>query len=136
MSRNIDEKEIKSILFSMDNNKLPRPNGYNALFFKAIWDIIRSDVVKAINHFFTTGYLFKEVNCTIFAFVPKTFPFILQGLHVVIQFTSVSQKSLSIDSSAYCLPLLIKLKVPLLGEEAFWITFCIAKKSCKTTISI
>lgn len=55
----------------MDNNKALSLYGYGACFFKATWDIIRVYMVKAIKHFFSIGYLFKEINCTIHSFVLK-----------------------------------------------------------------
>ncbi|GJR93536.1 hypothetical protein Tco_0265710 [Tanacetum coccineum] len=64
-------QEVKSAMFSMGNDKSPGPNGYTAAFFKDTWDIIGSDVTKAVCEFFTNGRLLKELNHTIIALIPK-----------------------------------------------------------------
>ncbi|XP_044500219.1 uncharacterized protein LOC123221428 [Mangifera indica] len=71
LSKDIDDDEIRSTIFSMDNNKPPGPNGYGTSFFKAVLDIVGTDDIKAIKHFFSIKHLLKEVNCTILALVPK-----------------------------------------------------------------
>ncbi|GJW47654.1 hypothetical protein Tco_0079300 [Tanacetum coccineum] len=58
-------------MFSMGNDKSPGPDGYTAAFFKDSWDIIGSDVTKAVCEFFTNGRLLKELNHTIIALIPK-----------------------------------------------------------------
>ncbi|GJV30269.1 retrovirus-related pol polyprotein from transposon 17.6 [Tanacetum coccineum] len=64
-------QEVKSAMFSMGNDKSPGPDGYTAAFFKDTWDIIGSDVTKAVCEFFTNGRLLKELNHTIIALIPK-----------------------------------------------------------------
>ncbi|XP_044507208.1 uncharacterized protein LOC123226743 [Mangifera indica] len=60
MIKEVEEDEIKATIFAMDNNKAPGPDGYGAFFFKAAWEIVGSDVIKAIKHFFSSGHLLKE----------------------------------------------------------------------------
>jgi hypothetical protein len=69
--RDVTAEEIKSIFFSMKPNKAPGPDGYTAEFFKSSWHVVGEDVVKAIQNFFNTGLLLKEVNATILTLVPK-----------------------------------------------------------------
>ncbi|XP_044464414.1 uncharacterized protein LOC123194970 [Mangifera indica] len=61
MIKEVEEDEIKATIFAMDNNKAPGPDGYGAFFFKAAWEVVGSDVTKAIKHFFSTGRLLKEI---------------------------------------------------------------------------
>ncbi|GKD53721.1 putative RNA-directed DNA polymerase, eukaryota, reverse transcriptase zinc-binding domain protein, partial [Tanacetum coccineum] len=53
------------------DNKAPGPDGYTAAFFKEAWEILATDVTKAIKEFFTNGVLLKELNHTILALIPK-----------------------------------------------------------------
>ncbi|GKE36304.1 putative RNA-directed DNA polymerase, eukaryota, reverse transcriptase zinc-binding domain protein, partial [Tanacetum coccineum] len=53
------------------NDKSPGPDGYTAAFFKEAWDIIKQDVIKAVQEFFLNGTLLKELNHTIIALIPK-----------------------------------------------------------------
>nr|GEV04472.1 hypothetical protein [Tanacetum cinerariifolium] len=55
----------------MGNDKSLRPNGYTAAFFKEAWDILSTDVTKAVQEFFTNGTLLKELNHTLIALIPK-----------------------------------------------------------------
>nr|GEV71134.1 hypothetical protein [Tanacetum cinerariifolium] len=71
MVREVTSKEIRDAIFAMGDNKAPGPDGYSALFFKESWNIIASDVTKAVKEFFTNGFLLKELNHTIIALIPK-----------------------------------------------------------------
>ncbi|GKC43215.1 reverse transcriptase domain-containing protein [Tanacetum coccineum] len=71
MIRDVTDKEIKEAMFSLGDNKAPGPDGYSAAFFKDAWDIVASDVIKAIKEYFTNGILLKELNHTIIALIPK-----------------------------------------------------------------
>jgi hypothetical protein len=64
-------EEIRDTMFSMKSNKAPAPDGYTADFFKASWSMVGADVVEAIQDFFVSGKLLKEVNATILTLVPK-----------------------------------------------------------------
>ncbi|KAK8570568.1 hypothetical protein V6N13_032185 [Hibiscus sabdariffa] len=41
-------REIKDVLFAMDGNKAPGPDGYTAKFFQAAWGIVGGDVIKGV----------------------------------------------------------------------------------------
>ncbi|XP_074318553.1 uncharacterized protein LOC141655367 [Silene latifolia] len=59
--KEIDDKEIKSVLFLIAPNKSPRQDGFSAQFFKTNWDIIKNDFCKAVKGFFQTGHMSKQV---------------------------------------------------------------------------
>ncbi|GJS05313.1 putative reverse transcriptase domain, reverse transcriptase zinc-binding domain protein [Tanacetum coccineum] len=42
----LNPQEVRNAIFSMGNDKLPSPDGYTATFFKEVWDIISTDVIK------------------------------------------------------------------------------------------
>nr|TKS17239.1 hypothetical protein D5086_0000020700 [Populus alba] len=68
----ITDDDIKEALFSIPDSKAPGPDGYNALFYKTSWDIIRLDFLAAIRFFFSNNCLPRCVNATRVALVPKT----------------------------------------------------------------
>ncbi|GKE33307.1 hypothetical protein Tco_1452629, partial [Tanacetum coccineum] len=43
----------KAALFSMDDDKAPRPDGFSSKFFKASWSIVGSEVSQAIKDYFS-----------------------------------------------------------------------------------
>ena len=71
LTRTVTTEEVKKILFSMAADKSPRPYGYTSEFFKAAWNIIGEDFIKAIQAFFDKGFLPKGINSTIMALIPK-----------------------------------------------------------------
>ncbi|KAL2906095.1 LINE-1 retrotransposable element ORF2 protein [Bienertia sinuspersici] len=48
----VSDKEIKQALFAIQGDKAPGPDGFGAHFYKHNWDIVGSDVIKAIRDYF------------------------------------------------------------------------------------
>ena len=71
LNKRITQEEIKSAIFSMNDAKAPGPDGFNSLFYKEAWSIVGGDVVGAVESFFKSGCMLREINCTIIALVPK-----------------------------------------------------------------
>ncbi|KAJ6980751.1 hypothetical protein NC653_024183 [Populus alba x Populus x berolinensis] len=67
----ITDDDIQAALFSIPDTKAPGPDGYNALFFKKSWDVIKYDFIAAIKYFFSNNSLPRCVNATRVALVPK-----------------------------------------------------------------
>ena len=71
LNSGITHEEIKRSMFSIDDAKAPGPDGFSSLFFKKAWSIVGSEVCEAVEDFFSSGCLLREINCTIIALVPK-----------------------------------------------------------------
>ena len=71
LNRRITQEEIKNAIFSINDSKAPSPDGFTSLFFKKAWSIVGSDVTEAVESFFNSGCMLREINCTIIALVPK-----------------------------------------------------------------
>jgi len=56
----------------MHPGKAPCPYGYNALFFQKNWNVIGAKVTQAVQSFFTSGKLLKEINLTFVTLMPKS----------------------------------------------------------------
>jgi len=59
------------VVFSLDSNKAPGPDGLSAHFFKFYWNIIGGEVTKAITSFFRRGYMLKDINHSFIALILK-----------------------------------------------------------------
>lgn len=67
------DEEIKEAIFSIPEDKSPGPDGYTSGFYKAGWSTIGKEVCIAIQSFFRSGKLLKEVNDTLIIVVPKKY---------------------------------------------------------------
>ncbi|XP_020250854.1 uncharacterized protein LOC109828236 [Asparagus officinalis] len=71
LSSSVTREEIKTAVFSMDDNKAPGPDGFNMSFYKSAWSIIGDEVSQAILDFFRTGKLLGMINSTSISLIPK-----------------------------------------------------------------
>ncbi|XP_020678602.2 uncharacterized protein LOC110096820 [Dendrobium catenatum] len=65
------EAEIKEAVFKGSSKSSPGPDGFNYHFYKSGWHIIGPHLCKAINAFFTKGYLPSGIKATALAIIPK-----------------------------------------------------------------
>ncbi|KAK1318023.1 hypothetical protein QJS10_CPB04g01586 [Acorus calamus] len=68
----VSEKELRSVIFGLKALSSPGPDGFPARFFQLLWDLIKLDLLQAINHFFLNGKLLRQVNHSFIALIPKT----------------------------------------------------------------
>ncbi|GJV37057.1 sodium/hydrogen exchanger 6 [Tanacetum coccineum] len=71
MVREVSNDEVKSVIFSMGDDRAPGPDGFTAAFFKKAWDVVGGDITCAVQDFFSNGKLLKELNHTIISLIPK-----------------------------------------------------------------
>lgn len=66
-----NNKEIDELILDLPNDKAPGPDGFNTMFFKKSWHIIRNDVYRLCNDFFHHQVNLKSVNYSYITLVPK-----------------------------------------------------------------
>jgi hypothetical protein len=64
-------EEIDAIILSLPNNKAPGLDGFNNLFFRKAWHIIREDIYKLCSEFFAHSADLKSINVSYITLVPK-----------------------------------------------------------------
>uniref|UniRef100_A0A803PQU7 Reverse transcriptase domain-containing protein n=1 Tax=Cannabis sativa TaxID=3483 RepID=A0A803PQU7_CANSA len=64
-------KEIKHAFFSIPDTKAPGADGFSGGFFKLFWDELGSEFCTAVNDFFATGFMPKELHSTLITLIPK-----------------------------------------------------------------
>lgn len=69
--KDINEKEVKSVVFSLGANKAPGPDRLSGLFFHKAWNTIGQEVTKLVRDFFKNGILPEKINETHITLVPK-----------------------------------------------------------------
>jgi hypothetical protein len=65
------EKEISDALFQIGPLKAPGPDGFPARFLQRNWDLLKEEVVQAVQRFFDTGIMPEGVNDTVIVLIPK-----------------------------------------------------------------
>ncbi|XP_057770242.1 uncharacterized protein LOC130990061 [Salvia miltiorrhiza] len=66
-----DESEIAAAVFGMDSNSAPGPDGFSGKFFHSCWETLKTDVVKAVQTFFSRSYLPTGCNSSTMILIPK-----------------------------------------------------------------
>lgn len=65
-------EEIRSALFSINDNKALGPDGYSAHFLKGAWETVGPLLIEAVLEFFTSGRILRQWNTTLPAMIPKS----------------------------------------------------------------
>lgn len=69
--REVTKEEVDKAMFSIQDEKAPGIDGYNAKFFKVHWDILKEEIYFAIFEFFKKGVSLSSWNCTLVTLIPK-----------------------------------------------------------------
>ncbi|XP_074306235.1 uncharacterized protein LOC141641476 [Silene latifolia] len=67
----VSKEEVKDAIFFIPEHKTPGPDGYSSAFFKDSWSIIGDEICDAIQDFFRTGKLLKQLNATTITLILK-----------------------------------------------------------------
>eukprot|EP00253_Pinus_taeda_P013604 PITA_13604 len=71
LCRPITEKEIINVIWAMEADKAPGPDGFTIHFFKTCWHIIKADLQKMMRGFMTKAKIGGGTNSTYLALIPK-----------------------------------------------------------------
>ncbi|XP_074300079.1 uncharacterized protein LOC141631286 [Silene latifolia] len=81
----VNSDEIKNIIFSIPNDKAPGPDGYSSKFYKDSWETIGVEVTAAVQDFFASGCILKQINTTLVTLIPK-----VERPETVLQFRPIA----------------------------------------------
>ena len=68
------QTEIEAIIKSLPNDHAPGPDGFNGLFIKKSWDIIKGDFIRLFRDFYHRHTDLKSVNSSFITLIPKKNP--------------------------------------------------------------
>lgn len=64
-------EEIWEVVIACDGNRALGPYGFNFIFFREFWDIIKDDMMKLFVEFYEFGKLVEGLNSKFIALIPK-----------------------------------------------------------------
>jgi hypothetical protein len=65
------QDEIDLIIKSLPNNHVPSPNGFNGLFIKKCWNILKNDFNRLMHDFCYLNTNLTSTNSSVIALIPK-----------------------------------------------------------------
>ncbi|XP_026459582.1 uncharacterized protein LOC113360270 [Papaver somniferum] len=71
IERVFEEEEVPKVIKLCGANKAPGPDGYNLEFYKVCWNILKGDIMAAVNEFFSKGRLDWRLNTSFLKLIPK-----------------------------------------------------------------
>lgn len=71
MERGFEEDEIYTVIKSCAADKAPGPDGFTMAFFKHAWEIIKHEIISALNYFHLHCHMVKSINATFISLIPK-----------------------------------------------------------------
>ena len=66
------EEEIRTVVFQMEHNKAPGPDGFPAEFYQCFWDMIKADLVQLFNQLHAENLDIARLNFGEIILLPKT----------------------------------------------------------------
>ena len=74
LTKEVTEEEIQNVVFAINPESAPGPDGFTAFFFQKYWSVVKSQILQEIFDFFRTGVLPQEWNHTLICLIPKISP--------------------------------------------------------------
>jgi hypothetical protein len=71
LERAFEEKEVRKVVFAMNGNKAPSPNGFTMAFFQACWKVLHLDIMEVFSDFHAREVFEKSLNVSFIALIPK-----------------------------------------------------------------
>jgi hypothetical protein len=71
LDTSLSEEEIETVITELPHDKYPRNDGFNGLFIKKCWPIIKSDFNSLISAFYSGHIDLRSINSSFITLMPK-----------------------------------------------------------------
>ena len=65
------EEEVRLVVFQLNKEKAPGPDGFSMALYQECWDEIKEDLLRVFVEFHSKGLINKSTNATFITLVPK-----------------------------------------------------------------
>ena len=65
------EEKISKVIFQLDRDKAPGPDGFTIAMFQDCWDVIKEDLVRVLAEFHRSGIINQSTNASFIVLLPK-----------------------------------------------------------------
>lgn len=73
LEEDFTEEEVKVVVMDLKSEQASGPDGFIGIFFKKCWEVIKEDLMAAVQYFFTLhGHHFNVLNSAQIYLIPKT----------------------------------------------------------------
>lgn len=79
------EAEIKAVVFTLNKDSAPTPDGFGVSFFHNFWDTIKVDVISVVLQLFNSSWILPGYNSNAIILIPKS-----QNANSLDQFRPIS----------------------------------------------
>ena len=62
---------MRYAVFQLNRDKAPSPDGFKVALYQECWDVIKEDLMKVFQEFYSSGIINQSTNATFIALVPK-----------------------------------------------------------------
>jgi len=73
-----DFLEIKNVVFNLNGNSAPGPNGFGGVFYHSCWEIIGTDVCNVVQQSFKQNWVLPVMNSNVVSLITK-----IQGVEYI-----------------------------------------------------
>ena len=65
------KEEVVKVLYEMEGDKAPGPDGFTMAFFQKCWSVVEIDVMAFFDHFHRSSEFERSLNASFLALIPK-----------------------------------------------------------------
>jgi len=66
-----DFLEIKNVVFNLNGNSAPSPDGFDGVFYHSCWEIIGTNACNAVQQFFKQNWVLHGMKSNMVSLIPK-----------------------------------------------------------------
>jgi hypothetical protein len=71
LERAFEEEQVRKVVFAMNGDKAPGPDGFTMAFFQACWEVLRFGIMEVFSDVHAREVFEKSLNVSFIALIPK-----------------------------------------------------------------